>query len=109
MIDLEIGTAGASAPEMRNQLIFRDRFIGAVRQRHPLVNKTVTPQAYAACGHVVASRHGAAMGPVDEALKGLGLSREIVAVVPSFFDALNIARGSDLIALVPRSCLRGKA
>jgi DNA-binding transcriptional LysR family regulator len=53
----------------------------------------------------VASRKGAFTGPVDDALEKLGLRREIVAVVPGFPDAMRIARQSDLIALVPRSCL----
>jgi DNA-binding transcriptional LysR family regulator len=105
-IDLEIGTAGASAPEMRGQLIFRDRFIAAVRLGHPVLEGPMTPQRYAACGHVVTSRRGASTGPVDDALRERGLRREIVAIVPGFLDALNIARRSDLIALVPRSCLR---
>ena len=105
-VDLEIGTAGASAPEVRSQLLFRDRFIGAARLGHALFDGPMTPQRYAACGHVVTSRRGASKGPVDDALRELGLRREIVAIVPSFPDALNIARRSDLIALVPRSCLR---
>lgn len=105
-IDLEIGTAGASAPEMRSQLLIRDRFIGAVRRRHPLLEGLITPQLYASYGHVVTSRRGAAKGPVDDALHELGLRREIIVIVPTFLDALNIARRSDLIALVPRSSIR---
>jgi DNA-binding transcriptional LysR family regulator len=107
-IDIEIGTVGASAPEVRSQLIFRDRFIGAVRLRHPVLDGPMTPQRYAAWGHVVTSRREAATGPVDDALRELGLRRAIVAIVPGFLDALNIARCSDLIALVPRSCLRDR-
>ena len=103
-IDLEIGTAGASAPEIRSQLLFRDRFVGAARQDHPLLTEPITPERYAACGHVAASRRGAWTGPVDEALHDLGLRRRVVAVVPGFLDALTIAHRSDLIALVPQSC-----
>ncbi|WP_188583668.1 LysR family transcriptional regulator [Azorhizobium oxalatiphilum] len=106
VIDVEVGTTGVSAPEVRSLLIFRDRFIGVARLGHPLLNGAMTPQRYAACGHVVASRRGALAGPVDDALQEVGLSRRIVAVVPGFVDALTIARQSDLIALVPRSCLR---
>lgn len=107
-IDIEVGTTGVSAPEVRSLLIFRDRFIGVARLGHPLLDGAMTPQRYAAaCGHVVASRRGALAGPVDDALRELGLNRRIVAVVPGFLDALTIARQSDLIALVPRSCLRG--
>ena len=105
-IDLEIGTTGASAPEMRGQLLFRDRFIGAAHSNHVLLRAPITPQRYAACGHVIASRRGALMGPVDDALHAIGLKRDIVVIVPSFLDALSIARETDLVALVPRSCLR---
>jgi DNA-binding transcriptional LysR family regulator len=105
-IDLEIGTTGASAPEMRSQLLFRDRFVGAVRDAHPLLVDPITPERYAACGHVAASRRGAWEGPVDEALHDLGLQRRVIAMVPGFLDALAIARRSDLVALVPRLCVR---
>jgi DNA-binding transcriptional LysR family regulator len=104
-VDLEIGTIGTSAPEIRSHLVFRDRFIGVARRGHVLLEGAVTPERYAACGHVVASRRGAASGPVDDALRVLGLQREVFVIVPSFLDALNIARQSDLIALVPHMCL----
>jgi DNA-binding transcriptional LysR family regulator len=106
VIDLEVGTTGASAPEIRSLLIFRDRFIGAAHLGHPLLEGVITPQRYAACDHVVASRRGAWTGPVDDALREIGLTRRIIAVVPSFLDALAVARQSHLVALMPRSCLR---
>lgn len=105
-IDLEIGTAGSSAPEMRSHLLFRDHFVGAARPDHPLLAEPITPARYAACGHVAASRRGAWTGPVDDALHLIGLQRRVVAVVPGFLDALAIADRSDLIALIPRSCVR---
>ena len=104
-IDLEIGVLGAFAPEVRTQSIFRDKFVGAVRVGHPLLTSPVTPERYAACKHVVASRKETFTGPVDGALEELGLRREIVAVVPGHPDAMRVARQSDLVALVPRSCL----
>jgi DNA-binding transcriptional LysR family regulator len=104
--DLEIGVLSEMGPEVRVQALFRDRFIGVVRQGHPLATeRDVTAQLYTAFGHVVASRHGRTSGPVDEALAALGLERTIVAVVPSFPAALAVARNSDLIALVPASVL----
>ncbi|WBO23715.1 LysR family transcriptional regulator [Sphingomonas abietis] len=106
-IDLEIGVLGAFAPEVRTQLILRDGFVGAARADHPLLAAPLTAERYAACDHVVASRRGRFTGPVDEALRQIGLERNIVVVVPGFPDAMRIARRSDLIALVPRSCLHG--
>jgi DNA-binding transcriptional LysR family regulator len=104
-VDLEIGVLGEFAPEVRTHFLFRDRFVGVVRAGHPLLTGPVTPERYAACKHVIASRKETFTGPVDDALKEFGLKREIVAVVPGFPGALCIARQSDLVALVPRSCL----
>ncbi len=90
IVDLEIGVLGKSGPEVRLQTLFRDHFVGAVRDGHPLLGKgKITPERYAAFGHVVASRRGSANGPVDEALAALGLTRTVVAVVPSFRAALS--------------------
>lgn len=105
-IDLEIGVLGAFAPEVRTQTLFRDRFVGVARIGHPLLSgPEITPERYAACDHVVASRKGEFTGPVDDALEELGLKRTTSVVVPGFPDAMRIARHSDLVALVPRSCL----
>lgn len=106
LIDLEIGVIDEPAPEMHTQFLFRDRYVGITRSGHPLIKGSgVTPERYAACRHVVASRKAAFKGPVDEALESIGLSRDIALVVPGFPDAMRIARHSDLVALVPRSAL----
>jgi DNA-binding transcriptional LysR family regulator len=95
---------GKSGPEIRVQTLFRDHFVCAVREGHPLLGTgEITAERYAACGHVVASRRGRERGPVDEALGALGLTRTVVAVVPSFRAALSVAGASDLVALVTDS------
>jgi len=104
-VDLDIGVLGAFAPEVRTRALFHDRFIAAVRPGHPLLSGPVTPERFANCLHVVASRRGLWAGPVDQALAELGLSRRIVAVLPGFPDAMNVARQSDLVAQIPASVL----
>jgi len=104
LVDLEIGVLGKSGPEVRLQTLFRDHFVCAVREGHPLLGRgKLTAERYAACGHVVASRRGHWSGPVDDALAALGLSRTVVVVVPSFRAALAVASVSDLVALVTGS------
>jgi DNA-binding transcriptional LysR family regulator len=104
MVDLEIGVLGKSGPEVRLQTLFRDHFVGAVRDGHPLLAKgKLTPARYSEFGHVVASRRGSANGPVDDALAALGLTRTVVAIVPNFRAALAIASVSNLVALVTSS------
>ena len=105
--DLEIGVLGGMGPEVRVQALFRDRFVGVVRRGHPLQEMgRVSAERYAACGHVVTSRRGQGSGPVDIALEAMGLTRNVVAIVPSFPAALAVARSSDLVALVPASFLQ---
>jgi DNA-binding transcriptional LysR family regulator len=88
-------------PEVRAQALFRDRFIGVVRSGHVLTKGKVTASRYAAGRHIGVSRRGLDKGPIDAALKVLGLERQIVTIVDGFSVALSLARASDMIASVP--------
>ncbi|WP_207284530.1 LysR family transcriptional regulator [Pseudomonas sp. FW300-N2A2] len=101
-VDLETGVVGkAAGPELRTQGLFRDRFIGVVRTGHPLSQGEITPERYAAGGHISVSRRGLDKGPVDEALAALQLERQVATIVAGFSTALALARATDLIAAVP--------
>lgn len=111
-VDLETGvTSKAMGPEIRTQGLFRDRFVGVVRKGHPLCKRRITPERYASAAHVLISRRGLEMGPVDEALEKLGLVRHGVVTVGGFSPAIALAGESDMIATVPekhtRSLWRG--
>ncbi|MDC7787861.1 LysR family transcriptional regulator [Rhodoplanes sp. TEM] len=101
-VDLETGVVGSTTgPELRAQMLFRDRFIGVVRNGHPLCRGTITPERYAAGRHILFSRQGLGKGPIDEALEPLGLTLDVATIVGGFATALALARASDLIASVP--------
>jgi DNA-binding transcriptional LysR family regulator len=101
-VDLETGVVGkATGPEVRTRALFRDRFIGVVREGHPLSRGEITPARYAVGRHINVSRQGLAGGPIDEALQPLGLERQVASIVAGFSSALALARTSDLVATVP--------
>ena len=101
-VDLETGVIEeTTSPELRTRGLFRDRFIGVVRARHPLSRRKVTASRYAAGRHVSVSRRGVAQGPVDDALTQRGLERTIVTVVGGYAAALALARATELVATVP--------
>lgn len=101
-VDLETGVVGTTTgPELRVQMLFRDRFIGVVRKGHPLGRGAITPARYAAGRHILFSRQGLGKGPIDEALEPLGLTLDVATIVGGFATALALARASDLIASVP--------
>jgi len=102
IVDLETGVVeSTTAPELRTQELFQDRYIGVVRMGHDLSKRKVTPSRYAAGIHIHVSREGLDTGPIDDALRPLQLERKIVTIVAGFATALALARGSDLIASVP--------
>ncbi|WP_421739196.1 LysR family transcriptional regulator [Caulobacter sp.] len=107
-IDLETGVVeGDTGPELRTQVLFRDRYVGVVRQDHGLAEGAMTPVRYAAARHVAVSRDGVAKGVIDEALAQDGLTRHIATVVGGFASAISLARSSDLVATVPERHTRG--
>ena len=101
-VDLDLGVIGAMGPEVRLQMLFRDCFVGVVRQGHALARADVTPVRFAGQEHISVSRRGRAYGPIDQALEQLGLSRRVPLVVTTFYGALVAAATSNLVAAVPR-------
>jgi DNA-binding transcriptional LysR family regulator len=102
VIDLDIGVISGDGAELKAQTLYRDRFVGVVNPDHPILKRRrITAEQYVAFGHVVASRKGLAIGPVDEALSKLGLRRDIKVMVPTFPSVLAVVLQSNLIGLVP--------
>jgi DNA-binding transcriptional LysR family regulator len=101
-VDLETGVVGAAtSPELCAQLLFRDGWVGVVREGHAFARRAPSAGSYAAAGHILVSRRGLDGGRVDEALAAIGLKREIATTVSGFSTALALARASDLVATVP--------
>ncbi|MCL9657589.1 LysR family transcriptional regulator [Pseudomonas protegens] len=101
-VDLETAVIDAdTSPELRTRALFRDRFIGVVRSDHPLSRGPVSLDHYLAGQHILVSHQGHDHSRMDDALQALGRQRQIVTLVSGFSAALALARGSDLIALVP--------
>lgn len=101
-VDLETGVIDdETGPELRAQTLFEDHLVGAVRAGHLLARGKVTAERYAGSDHVAVARRLLERGPIDTALRELGLQRRIPAVVGGFATALAIAQRSDLVATVP--------
>lgn len=102
-VDLETGVVDkTTGPEVRTQALFRDRWVGVVRAGHALTRGRNTAERYASGKHISVWRGAPGMDPLDEALRLLGLEREIVAFLEGgFAAAIALARSSDLIVAVP--------
>jgi DNA-binding transcriptional LysR family regulator len=102
LIDLEVGVLGDTEPEVLTETLFSETIVGVVRPEHPLAGrKRVTAQQFAKADHVAVSRRGRARGPVDDRLDDLGLTRRVVAVVPTYASSLFLVRETDVVCLAP--------
>jgi len=101
-VDLETGVIeNTTAPELRSQALFQDRFVGVVRRGHPFCQGRVTLPRYTRGKHICVSRTAVDTDAIDEALAKAGQKREIITSVGGFSLALALARGTDMIASVP--------
>jgi DNA-binding transcriptional LysR family regulator len=101
-VDLETGVVGSiQGPEVRATALFRDRFVGVVREGHPLSVGDMTAKRYASGSHILVSRQEGEQGPPDVALALIDMKRDIAVTVGGFASAIALARSSDLIATVP--------
>lgn len=101
-VDLETGVVErVIGPEVRAQRLFDDRYVGVVRQGHPLSSGPVNSAAYGDGAHVHVVLQGSEKAPIDDWLAPAGITRNIVSEVSGFAAALALARASDLIATVP--------
>lgn len=100
VVDLEVGVLGSTDPEIHTEVLAVEQLVGVVRQEHPLAAvRRVTARRFAAADHVAVSRRGRARGPIDDRLGDLGLSRRVVAVVPTYAASLFLARETDVVGL----------
>jgi DNA-binding transcriptional LysR family regulator len=101
-VDLETGVIDPdSGPELRSQLLFRDRLVGVVRPGNPVLRGKLTPARFAAGNHIIVSRRGDARVGIDTALARESLERHVAVIVAEFSEALALVRETDLVAAVP--------
>jgi len=103
LVDLDLGVIGDLGPEVHTQTLFAERLVGLAAAGHRLAAGRVTLRRLAAADHVAVSRRGQARGALDEVLASNGLSRRVVAVVPTYTAAAHIIASSELTGLVAAS------
>jgi DNA-binding transcriptional LysR family regulator len=104
--DVEIGAAGPTRPEIAAETIGADQMAVIVRAGHPLAEGELTPERLASADHVTVSRRGRLHGVIDDALTERGLSRRVVAALPTSSAALDLVACTDLVTTVAEQVCR---
>jgi len=83
------------------QALMKDRQVCLMRKSHPLHEKDMTLQDYAAASHALLSITGKGGGRIDDVLKQHGLVRRIALRVTQFLTIRAVIVPTDLIITVP--------
>src|SRR5262249_35051895 len=87
---------------------YRDRYVAAVRRRHPLARRTtMSVTRFLSFDHILVSPTGGSFeGPTDRALAELDARRTVRYSIPTFLLLPELLQADDLIALVPSRLAR---
>ncbi|KAA6212323.1 LysR family transcriptional regulator [Streptomyces albofaciens JCM 4342] len=109
-VDLEANANRPTAPDISADRVAETQHVIVVRQGHPFTRgEAVTAARYAAAEHITVSRRGKLGNALDDALARLGLTRRVVATVPTEGAAFEFVRDSDLLVTAPEATTRAPA
>ncbi|GAA3300689.1 MULTISPECIES: LysR family transcriptional regulator [Dactylosporangium] len=98
-VDLDIGVVNDPPPDIRTEVLLRERLVPIVRAGHPLTRGRLTLRRFADAVHVSASRRGRLTGPIDDVLERHGLRRRVALSTPTFAAAMLMVAQTDLVGL----------
>ena len=102
-IDLDLGVAKTSPPDVNTHTLFVDRVVAVVAADSDLGRAAeLTLDDMVRYPHVSASRRGLDHGPIDDELRKAGLSRRVTCVVPNYAAAALMGLQANVISIAPR-------
>ncbi len=109
VVDLELGSAAPSTQELRHEVLGADPLCALLRRGHPATMgpaQELDLRVYAQLPHVVVSRRGRLVDPVDEVLAARGAHRLVLASVGSIAAAAQIVADTDAVLTAPGRIVR---
>ncbi|MGI4796586.1 MAG: LysR family transcriptional regulator [Janthinobacterium lividum] len=99
-IRAERGRRNSARPTSRT--LFEDEFAVMMSASHPAAGDVMTLDRYVSLRHLKVTADAVGTNMIDEALGRLGLSRDVIMSVPSWFEIRRVVAETDMIAAVPR-------
>ena len=113
-LDLKLGRSYDPGPGLLYEDLLDERFVGVIREEHPLKAKRISLERYAGLLHLrIATTPGiqdTTADLIDAQLQARGLTRRVALTVPHFLVAPFVVASSDLILTAPKrliDCLCG--
>lgn len=94
-------SASLRRPSLRVEPLLEERFVCMVRKGHPVLRRRFTKEVFARMRHALIAPGGSPSGVVDDSLQALGLSRDIVLLIPHFLVAPFVVAETELVLTLP--------
>jgi len=108
-IDLALGRFPAALDGLHVTPLWDERYVLVARTGHPGLAEPLTRAAFERLEHVVVSVAGDFRSITDDDFRDLGVRRRVVATVPRFTIALDLAGRTDTVAIAPERLARAYA
>lgn len=100
-VDLAIGFIPQLEAGFYQQTLFRQRYVGLVSRRHPVIQTQLSLADYEACDHIEVVPSGTGHFMAENALQKLGITRKIQMRMPGYLGVDAVVKATNLIATVP--------
>lgn len=101
-IDIALGFIPDMDGRFVQESLFEEGFACLVREGHPRITGTMTPDDYAREDHVIVTTSGTGHLIIERSLKRLGIDRKVGVRIPNFLGLGTVVGNSDMIATLPR-------
>ncbi|MDW5498245.1 LysR family transcriptional regulator [Pseudomonas lundensis] len=109
-IDLAFHTREGSPPNLRQRILFSERYVLVGRAGHPGLQTPPSLAQFCELEHVMVSPDGGGFfGITDKVLAEAGLTRRVVLSVPHFLFVISVLANSDLVAMLPSRLVRNNS
>lgn len=107
-IDFALVTPEYQAPDIHYSHLYQEEYVCVIGKQHPLAQKTsLTLDDFCQCEQALVSYSGNSFsGIVDEVLKKLGRSRNVVLSIQNFLILPDILQQQPLLAVLPKRLVR---
>jgi DNA-binding transcriptional LysR family regulator len=105
-IDIAITIPELAPPDYPSRSLFSDRYVGVVRDSHPVTTDRVDLDSFCNFPHILVSPTGGSFeSATDEVLRQIGRRRDVVVSVPNFRFALDLVQCDDFIVVLPEQLI----
>lgn len=106
-LDLAIDVPGIRGTDLEREHLMSTPYVCAVAAGHPMADRSLTPEQFAALRHVVVSSRREGRSYVEEVMRASGHRITPVMRLPHYMPALEIVRQTDLVLTLPAALMSG--